>query len=139
MTVPYSPSSTDLSLLETYQDYLLAWMSSNPGTLCKIDGKQVILKRHHDAAQYNPLYFDTSKAIVFPGTFTDSRLAAWLELMLIQFAFTLGIGINKARSSPYNMANLPAEDYTATPTLVASTWFLFAPTSQHKATSSKCM
>jgi hypothetical protein len=85
MTVPYIPSSTDLSLLETYKEYLLAWMSSNPGTLCKIGGKQVILKRHHDATQYNPLYFDTSKAIVFPGTSTDpSRLAAWLELMLIQ-------------------------------------------------------
>jgi hypothetical protein len=48
--------------------------SKHPGTLCKIGGKQVILTRHHDATQYNPLHFDTSKAIVFPGTFTDSRL-----------------------------------------------------------------
>jgi hypothetical protein len=54
-------------------------------------------------------------AIVFPGTFTDSRQAAWLELMLIQLAFFLGIGVNKkARNSPRNMATLTGEDYSAT-------------------------
>jgi hypothetical protein len=78
-----------------------------------VGGKQVILTRHHDAQQYNPLHFDTEKAIVFPGTSTDSRLAAWLELMLIQLAFSLGIGVNKNRDSPY-MANLPGEDYSDT-------------------------
>jgi hypothetical protein len=89
-------------------------MSSNQGTLCKIGGKQVILTRHHDAQQYNPMYFDREKAIVFPGTFTDSRLAAWLELMLIQLAFSLGIGVNKNRDSAYNMACLPGENYSET-------------------------
>jgi hypothetical protein len=34
--------------------------------------------------------------------------------MLIQIAFDLGIGINKARSSPRNMACLPGEDYSST-------------------------
>jgi hypothetical protein len=41
-------------------------------------------------------------------TFTESRLAAWLELRLIQLAFSLDIGVNK------NMANLPGEDYSET-------------------------
>jgi hypothetical protein len=90
-------------------------MELNPGRLCKIGGKQGSLKRHHDPDQYNPMYFDRDKAIVFPGTFTDSRQAAWLELMLIQFAFFLGIGVNKkARNSPRNMATLTGEDYSAT-------------------------
>ena len=91
-------------------------------------------------AKHNPLYFDTSKAIVFAGTFTESRLAAWLELKLIQFAFSLDIGVNNNRDSPYNMACLPGENYSETRlALVASTWFLFTPTSPHKATSRKCM
>jgi hypothetical protein len=89
MPVPYVPSASNYTLLETYKEYIPAWMRSNPGTLCKIGGKQVILTRHHDPTQYNPLYLDTSKAIVFAGTFTESRLAAWLELMLIKFAFSL--------------------------------------------------
>ena len=93
-----------IGLLETYKEYIPAWMRSNPGTLCKIGGKQVILTRHHDPTQYNPLYFNTSKAIVFAGTFTESRLAAWFELKLIQFAFSLDIGVNNNRDSPYNMA-----------------------------------
>jgi hypothetical protein len=33
-------------------------------------------------------------AIVFPGTFTDSRQAAWFELMFIQHAFDLVIGVS---------------------------------------------
>jgi hypothetical protein len=33
MTVPYVPSASDLSRLETYKEYILAWMRSNPGTL----------------------------------------------------------------------------------------------------------
>jgi hypothetical protein len=101
MAVPYVPSASDLSRLGTYKEYIPAWMSSNQGTLCKIGGKQVILTRHHDAQQYNPLYFDREKAIVFPGTFTDSGLAARLELMVIQLAFSLGIGVNKTRDSAY--------------------------------------
>jgi hypothetical protein len=72
------------------------------------------LKRHHDAGHYNPFYFDRDNAIVFPGTFTDSRQAAWLELMLIQHAFDLGIGVNKNRNSPRNMATLPGEDCSDT-------------------------
>jgi hypothetical protein len=114
MTVPYVPSASDLSRLAKYEGHLLTWMELNPGTLCKIGGKQESLKRHHDADQYNPMYFDRDKAIVFPGTSTDSRQAAWLELKLIQLAFFLGIGINKNRDSPRNMATLPGGDYSDT-------------------------
>jgi hypothetical protein len=116
MAVPFVPSDGDIILVEKYKEYLLAWMECNPGKLCKIGGKQFNPgnHRHHDAQQYNPLYFDTSKAIVFPGTFTDSRQAAWLELMLMQFAYFLEIGVNKNRDSPYNMAVLTGESYSAT-------------------------
>jgi hypothetical protein len=114
MTVPYVPSASDLSHLETYKEYLRTWKEANPGRLCKIGGKQESLKRHHNADQYNPMYFDRDNAIVFPGTFTDSRQAAWLELMLIQFSFFLGIGINNNRDSANNMACLPGEDYSDT-------------------------
>jgi hypothetical protein len=41
-------------------------------------------------------------------------VAAWFELMLIQFAFSLDIGVNKNRDSPYNMACLPGGDYSDT-------------------------
>ena len=112
MTVPYVPSPSNLRLLETWQEYILAWKEANPGELCKIGGKQESNKRQHDTSQYNPRFFNTIKAIVFPGTFTDSRLAAWLELQLIKFAYDIGIGINNNRDSPYNMANLPGEDYS---------------------------
>ena len=95
MTVPYVPSASNNTLLETWKEYILAWKEANPGRLCKIGGKQESLKRHHNADQYNPMYFDRDNAIVFPGTFTDSRQAAWLELMLIQHAFDLGIGVKK--------------------------------------------
>jgi hypothetical protein len=89
-------------------------MECNPGELCKIGGRQYNPgnHRHHDATQYNPLYFDTSKAIGFPGTSTDTRQAAWLELMLMQFAYFLDIGVNKNRDSPYNMACLPGGSYS---------------------------
>jgi hypothetical protein len=139
MPVPYVPPAGDLSPLEKYKERLLAWRECNPGTLCKIGGKQEILKRHHDATQYNPLYFDTSKAIVFPGTFTDSRQAAWLELMLMYFAYSLEIGISirpAARPTTWPTSQVRL---TAKPTLVAATWFLYTPTSQHKRDSSKCM
>jgi hypothetical protein len=114
MAVPFVPSASNNRLLETWKEYILAWKEANPGRLCKIGGKQESQLRHHNADQYNPLYFDTSKAIVFAGTFTESRLAAWLELMLIKFAFSLGIGGNKNRNSPNNMACLPGENYSET-------------------------
>jgi hypothetical protein len=95
MTVPYVPSASNIRLLETHKEYLRTWKEANPDRLCKIGGKQESLERHHNADQYNPMYFDRDNAIVFPGTFTESRLAAWLELMLIQFAFALDIGVNK--------------------------------------------
>ena len=114
MTVPYVPSASNNTLLEVWQGYILAWMEANPGELCKIGGKQECNNRQHDTSQYNPRFFNTSKAIVFAGTFTDSRLAAWLELQLIKFAYDLGIGVNNNRDSPYNMANLPGADYSET-------------------------
>jgi hypothetical protein len=107
-------SATDFDVLEYYANVLLSWKEQNPGGLCKIGGSQDSLPRHQDPAQYNPFYFDRDNAIVFPGTFTDSRQAAWLELKLIQIAFKLGIGVNKARDSARNMANLPGEDYSST-------------------------
>jgi hypothetical protein len=72
------------------------------------------LPRHQNADHYNPFYFDRDNAIVFPGTFTDSRQAAWLELKLIQIAFDLGIGVNKKRDSPRNMACLTGKDDSST-------------------------
>jgi hypothetical protein len=61
MTVPYVPSASNFSPLGTYKEYSLAWMRSNPGTLCKIGGKQVILRRRlqctdetgHTSEHYN--------------------------------------------------------------------------------------
>jgi hypothetical protein len=86
--------------------------NSTQAGFSKFGGKQESLKRHHDADQYNPIYFDRDKVIVFPGTFTDSRQAAWIELMLTKFAFFLGIGVNKARNSPRNMVTLAGGDYS---------------------------
>ena len=107
------PSSTDLDLLAKYEEYLRNWKELNPGRLCKIGGKQESQLRHHNADQYNPLYFDTSKAIVFAGTFTESRLAAWLELMLIKFAYSLGIGVNNNRNShSLGLASIRAKNST---------------------------
>jgi hypothetical protein len=110
----YLASSTDLVLLAKYDEYLLNRKELNPGWLCKIGGSQDGINRHHNADQYNPLYFNRDNAIVFPGTFTDSRQAAWLELMLMQHAYDLGIGVNKNRNSPRNMATLTGEDYSST-------------------------
>ena len=139
MTVPYVPSASNNALLETWEEYILGWMEANPDVLCKIGGKQGGNKRQHDAAQYNPVFFDRSKAIVFAGTFTDSRLAAWLELQLIKFAYDVGIGVNKNRDSPYNMACLPGENYSDTNLGSIYLVPVHTNTTSQKATSRKCM
>jgi hypothetical protein len=84
----------------------------NPGKLIKIGGKQKKTDHHHNATHYNPKFFDTDNARVFPGTPTDIRQAGWLELMLIQFAYSLRIGVNGNRNSPNNMAALSGSPYT---------------------------
>jgi hypothetical protein len=62
-------------------------------------------RRH---AHYDRKFFDTDNAhIFFWHPHIDSRQAGWLELMLIQFAYSIGIGVNDNRDSPNNMATLP--------------------------------
>jgi hypothetical protein len=67
------------------------------------------------------MYFDRDKAIFSPGTSTDSRQAAWLELMLIQFAFFLGIGVSASIRPATRPEIWPRSQVriTATPALVA--------------------
>jgi hypothetical protein len=87
-------SSDNHTPFEKYKVMLIAWVVRFPGKLAKIGGKQKRSNRPHGASHYSSVFFDTSISHVFPGTLTDSRQAGWLELMLIQFAHSLGIGVN---------------------------------------------
>ena len=91
MTRRYPPSSPDIAVYEKFRAKFLDWVNANPGLLVKVGGKSKKSKRHHDATHYDRKYYDTDSAFVFPGTLTDSRQAGWLELMLIQFAHSLGM------------------------------------------------
>jgi len=112
--VLYDPSARDMRQLTKYKQLTLAWMKKNPGVLCKIGGKQVDSMRHKSAAQYDREYFDRNNSTVFEGIFTDSSLAAWIELQLIQFAYyELKIGVNHNRGQTGgNMAGLPGSPYS---------------------------
>jgi hypothetical protein len=67
----------------------------------KAGGKKLSSNRHHDATHYDHKYFDTGSAYIFSGNLIDSRQAGWLELMLIQYAYSpLELGVNDNRSSP---------------------------------------
>jgi hypothetical protein len=79
----------------------------------KVGGKATKSDRHQDATHYNRKYFDTDSAYILPGTLTDSRQAAWLELKLIKCAYSLGLGVNDNRGSPKNMATLPGSPYSS--------------------------
>ena len=91
----YSPSSTDPIALAKYQAELSDWTKLNPGMLFKAGGKSKSSNRHQDATHYDRKYFDTGNAYMFSGGLVDSRQAAWLELMLIQFAYSLKLGVNE--------------------------------------------
>ena len=62
--------------------------------LFKAGGKSKSSNRQHDTTHYDRKYFDTDSAYIFPGTLIDSRQAAWLELKLVKYASTLGLGVN---------------------------------------------
>jgi hypothetical protein len=112
MTDYYSASSTDLMLFEKYAAELSDWMKPNPGTLFKVGGKSKGSNRHQDATHYDRKYFDTDNSYIFSGGLVDSRQAAWLELKLVQFAYSLGLGVNDNRSSPRNMATPTGSPYS---------------------------
>ena len=112
MTRHFSPSSPDHAVYEKFRAKFLDWVNANPGLLVKVGGKSKKSKRHHDATHYDRKYFNTDSAFVFPGTLTDSRQAAWLELKLIKYAYSLGLGVNDNRSSPNNMATLTGSPYS---------------------------
>jgi hypothetical protein len=63
-------------------------------------------------ALYDRKFFDTDNAHIFSGTLIDSRQAGWLELMLIQCACSLGIGVDDNRDSPRNMTTLTGSPYS---------------------------
>jgi hypothetical protein len=107
----FEPSSTDLMRFEKYKEELSDWMEANPGVLFKVGGKKKSSNRHHDATHYDPKFFDTYSAYIFSGTLIDSKQAGWLELKLIQFAYSLGFGVNDNRGSPRNMAVLTGSPY----------------------------
>jgi hypothetical protein len=108
----FSPSSRDFAVYEKFRAKFLDWVNANPGLLVKVGGKATKSKRHQNATHYDRKYFDTDSAFVFPGTLTDSRQAAWLELKLIKYASTLGLGVNDNINSPSNMATLPGSPYS---------------------------
>jgi hypothetical protein len=107
----YLPSPTDHEKLVDLKAELYDWMEANPGVLFKVGGKKKSTNRHHDATHYDHKYFDTVSAYIFSGNLIDSRQAGWLELMLIKYAYSLGLGVNDNRSSPRNMAVLPGKPY----------------------------
>jgi hypothetical protein len=87
-------------------------VNRNPCKLIKVGGKQQSTNRHHDATHYDRKFFDTDNAHIFSGTLIESRQAGWIELMLIQFAYSWGIGVNDNRDSPKNMAALTQIGHT---------------------------
>jgi hypothetical protein len=99
-------------LFEKCKAKLTDWVKANPGTLFKVGGKSKSSNRHQDATHYDRKYFDTDNSYIFFGGLVDSRQAAWLELMLIQFAYSLKLGVNDNRSSPRNMATLTGSPYS---------------------------
>jgi hypothetical protein len=107
----FQPTSTDHMVLAELKAELFVWMEANPGVLFKVGGKKLSSNRHHGATHYDRKYFDTDSAYIFSGTLIDSRQAGWIELMLIQYAYSLELGVNDNRSSANNMATLPGSPY----------------------------
>jgi hypothetical protein len=104
-------SQTDLEKLVDVKAELDDWTKANPGVLFKAGGKKKRSNRHRDATHYDRRYYDRASAYIFSGNLIDSRQAAWLELMLIKYAYSLGLGVNDNRGSARNMATLPGSPY----------------------------
>jgi len=115
----YVPTDKCKEALVKYKTAFHVWIDANRDVLCKIGGTKLVPSkgqqpRYHNATQYNPQFFDRSNAFVFDGILIDTRLAGWIELQLIEYAFELGIGINANHGqSGGNMATLPGEAYSS--------------------------
>jgi hypothetical protein len=95
----YGPCGADLTKLESGKAYFRTLKQENPGMMIKVGGT-LIESRRRASVQYSRQYFRQDPFTFLPDfdRFTDTNLAAWLELELIKYVYyDLKIGVNDNR------------------------------------------